>query len=139
MQSYTLDVRLQLLAMAANNDAERAAGPEKRLAENGRPYTRIQSARELRLADAADFSSWRGAPAGGNAAQLPDSSRTTAVIERRLANDGLPYTRRDFLEFYGIWGEHRWANAKPFMAIHNRGIIRTVLDNVDPSSSENAS
>ena len=132
---------MQLVARAANNATELAVDPERRLAENGHPYTRIQfleyygNVGELRWAEAEP----RGPPAGGNAAQLPDSSRTTAVIERRLANDGLPYTRRDFLEFYGIWGEHRWANAKPFMAIHNRGIIRTVLDNVDPSSSENAS
>ena len=59
--------------MVASNDAERAAGPEKRLAENGHPYTRkefltyYKSAGELRWAEAEA----RGPPADGNAAQLP--------------------------------------------------------------------
>ena len=46
-----------------------------------------------------------------------DASQLLDVPERRLANDGRPYTRRDFLEFYGVWGEHQWANAEPFIAI----------------------
>ena len=59
--------------MAASNATELAADPERRLAENGHPYTRIQfleyygNAGELRWAEAEA----RGPPADGNAAQLP--------------------------------------------------------------------
>ena len=59
--------------MASNNATELAVDPERRLAENGHPYTRIQfleyygNAGELRWAEAEA----RGPPADGNAAQLP--------------------------------------------------------------------
>ena len=40
-----------------------------------------------------------------------DASQLAYAPERRLAYDGRPYTRREFLEWYGCAGERKWADA----------------------------
>ena len=90
--SPTLAVGLQLAAMAASDATQPAADPERRLAENGRPYTREQfleyygSAGELEWTKAEDSSNWRGSPAGGNAAQLLAEADTTNQQEDAMGS-----------------------------------------------------
>ena len=97
--SLTLAVGLQLAAMDASDATQLAADPERRLAENGRPYTRIQfleyygSAGELRWTEAEDYITNQqehaagGPPADRDAAQpgmglqpgrVPESSEVSA-------------------------------------------------------------
>ena len=40
-----------------------------------------------------------------------DASQLAGAPERRLANNGCPYTRTEFLEWYGDAAERRWADA----------------------------
>ena len=40
-----------------------------------------------------------------------DASQLAGAPERRLAKDGHPYTRREFLEWYGDAGERQWTDA----------------------------
>ena len=45
------------------------------------------------------------------APESSDASQLGVAPERRLACDGHPYTRHDFLEWYGNAGERNWADA----------------------------
>ena len=40
-----------------------------------------------------------------------DASQLVAAPETRLADSGRPYTKREFLEWYGDAGERQWADA----------------------------
>ena len=146
--------------MAASDASQPAACPERRIAENGRPYTKTQfmhyykSAGEFRWTEAEA----RGPPTDGSAAQPPaedvfanqqhinqqedamgstegspadrsaaipaiaaspaitavDAGHGThlaAAQEKRLANNGQPYTRSEFLDWYGDAGERQWEEA----------------------------
>ena len=67
-----------------------SGAPERRLANNGRPYTR------------SEFHEWYG-DAG--------ERHWANASEVRLANDGRLYTRSEFRDFYGDEEERHWTNA----------------------------